>query len=45
MSDSRVEARTGEQEYGNGTIYQKWKAKDWDEDMKLEMECKRTKIK
>ena len=45
MFNGRAEAGKGEQEYWNSAIYQKQKARDWGRDMKLEMDCKRTKMK
>ena len=43
MYDGRVEARTREQEYWNGVIYQKWKDENWDRDVKMRSEYKETK--
>ena len=44
MYNGRVEARMGEQEYWNGLIYQKQKGENWDKDMKMNSEFKRTKM-
>ena len=44
MYDGRVEARTREREYWKGLIYWKWKGEHWDEDMKMSLEFKRTKV-
>ena len=43
MYDGRAEARMKEQEYWNGLIYWKQKGENWDEDMKMSSEFKRTK--
>ena len=44
MYNGRAEARTREWEYWNGLIYQKQKGENWDEDMKMSLEFKRTKM-
>ena len=44
MYDGRAEARTREWEYWNSLIYQKRKGENWDEDMKMNLEFKRTKM-
>ena len=44
MYDGRAEARTREQEYWNGLIYWKRKGENWDEDMKMNLEFKKTKM-
>ena len=43
MYDGRAEARTREWEHWNGSIYRKQKGENWDEDMKMNSEFKRTK--
>ena len=43
MYNGRAEARMREQEYQKGLIYQKWEGENWDEDMKMSSEFKRTK--
>ena len=43
MYDGRVETRTREWEYWNSLIYWKQKGENWDEDMKMDSEFKRTK--
>ena len=44
MYNGRVEARTREQDYWNGLIYQKQKGENWDGDVKTRSEFKRTKV-
>ena len=44
MYNGRAEARMREWEYWNGLIYWKWKGENWDEDMKMNSEFKRTKM-
>ena len=43
MYDGRAEARTREWEYWNGLIYRKQKGENWDKDMRMYLEFKRTK--
>ena len=43
MYNGRAEARMREQEYWKGLLYQKQKGENWDEDMKMSLEFKRTK--
>ena len=44
MYNGRAEARMREWEYWNSLIYQKWKGENWGEDMKTNLEFKRTKM-
>ena len=44
MYNGRAEARMREWEYWNSLIYQKRKGENWDEDMKMNSEFKRTKM-
>ena len=44
MYDGRAEARMREWEYWNSLIYWKWKGENWDKDMKMNLEFKRTKM-
>ena len=44
MYDGRAGARMREQKYWNGLIYQKRKGENWDRDVKMRLEFKRTKM-
>ena len=44
MYNGRAEARTREWEYWNSLIYRKRKGENWDEDMRMYSEFKRTKM-